>query len=77
MSCPYTAGPGYRTGDRIYAEGMSSPMPTISSSPAPRHFYPAVIDAGDLPLTASREGLQESATLQFARNDSASNYSAN
>jgi molecular chaperone HtpG len=64
---PYTARPGYRTGDRIYAQGMLVADTDHLIVPRWAFFCRAVIDAGDLPLTASREGLQESAALQFAR----------
>lgn len=64
---PYTARPGYRTGDRIYAKGMLVADTDDSVVPQWAFFCRAVIDAGDLPLTAGREGLQESAGLQFVR----------
>jgi molecular chaperone HtpG len=64
---PYTARPGYRTGDRIYSKGMLVADTDDLIVPRWAFFCRAVIDAGDLPLTASREGLQESAALQFAR----------
>src|SRR4051794_3877476 len=56
---PYTARPGYRTGDRIYAQGMLVADTDHLIVPRWAFFCRAVIDAGDLPLTASREGLQE------------------
>jgi molecular chaperone HtpG len=64
---PYTARPGYRTGDRIYSKGMLVADTDDLIVPRWAFFCRAVIDVGDLPLTASREGLQESAALQFAR----------
>lgn len=64
---PYTARPGYRTGDRIYAKGMLVADTDDLVVPRWAFFCRAVIDAGDLPLTASREALQESAALRFAR----------
>jgi molecular chaperone HtpG len=64
---PYTARPGYRTGDRIYAKGMLVADTDDLVVPRWAFFCRAVIDAGDLPLTASREGLQESGALQFVR----------
>ena len=64
---PYTARPGYRTGDRIYAKGMLVADTDALLVPRWAFFCRAVIDAGDLPLTASREALQESGALQQAR----------
>lgn len=64
---PYTARPGYRTGDRIYSRGMLVADTDDLVVPRWAFFCRAVIDAGELPLTASREGLQESAELQIAR----------
>jgi molecular chaperone HtpG len=64
---PYTARPGYRTGDRIYAKGLLVADTDDLVVPRWAFFCRAVIDAGGLPLTASREGLQESAALQFTR----------
>ena len=64
---PYTARPGYRTGDRIYSKGMLVADTDDLVIPRWAFFCRAVVDAGDLPLTASREGLQESGELQFVR----------
>jgi molecular chaperone HtpG len=64
---PYTARPGYRTGDRIYAKGLLVADTDDSVVPQWAFFCRAVIDAGDLPLTAGREALQESASLQLVR----------
>lgn len=64
---PYTARPGYRTGDRIYSKGMLVADTDHLVVPRWAFFCRAVIDAGDLPLTAAREGLQESRALEFAR----------
>jgi molecular chaperone HtpG len=64
---PYTARPGYRTGDRIYAKGMLVADTDDLVVPRWAFFCRAVIDAADLPLTASREALQESTALQLAR----------
>ena len=64
---PYTARPGYRTGDRIYSKGMLVADTDDLVVPRWAFFCRAVIDAGELPLTAAREGLQESRALQFAR----------
>jgi molecular chaperone HtpG len=64
---PYTARPGYRTGDRIYAKGMLVADTDNLVVPRWAFFCRAVIDAGGLPLTASREALQDSAALEFAR----------
>lgn len=64
---PYTARPGYRTGDRIYAKGMLVADTDHLVVPRWAFFCRAVIDAGELPLTAGREGLQESRALEFAR----------
>ena len=63
----YTARPGYRTGDRIYSKGMLVADTDDLIVPRWAFFCRAVIDAGELPLTASREGLQESAALQYVR----------
>ena len=73
--CPYTARPGYRTGDRIYSKGMLVADTDDLVIPRWAFFCRAVVDAGDLPLTASREGLQESAELQFVRSRSVSDCS--
>jgi len=64
---PYTARPGYRTGDRIYSKGMLVADTDDLIIPRWAFFCRAVVDVGDLPLTASREGLQESGELQFVR----------
>jgi molecular chaperone HtpG len=64
---PYTARPGYRTGDRIYSKGMLVADTDDLIVPRWAFFCRAVIDAGELPLTASREGLQESTALQYVR----------
>jgi molecular chaperone HtpG len=64
---PYTAQPGYRTGDRIYSKGMLVADTDDLVVPRWAFFCRAVIDVGELPLTAAREGLQESRALQFAR----------
>lgn len=64
---PYTARPGYRTGDRIYSKGMLVADTDDLIVPRWAFFCRAVIDAGELPLTASREGLQESGPLQYVR----------
>ena len=64
---PYTARPGYRTGDRIYSKGMLVADRNDLIVPRWAFFCRAVIDSGELPLTAAREGLQESRALQFAR----------
>jgi molecular chaperone HtpG len=64
---PYTARPGYRTGDRIYSKGMLVADTDDLVIPRWAFFCRAVVDAGELPLTASREGLQESGELQFVR----------
>ena len=73
---PYTARPGYRTGDRIYSKGMLVADRNDLVVPRWAFFCRAVIDAGELPLTAAREGLQESRALQFARKRMASACSA-
>jgi molecular chaperone HtpG len=64
---PYTAQPGYRTGDRIYSKGMLVADTDDLVVPRWAFFCRAVIDVGELPLTAAREGLQESRALEFAR----------
>ena len=67
LSLPYTAQPGYRTGDRIYSKGMLVADTDDLVVPRWAFFCRAVIDVGELPLTAAREGLQESRALEFAR----------
>ena len=64
---PFTARPGYRTGDRIYAKGMLVADTDHLVVPRWAFFCRAVIDAGELPLTAAREGLLESRALEFTR----------
>ena len=64
---PYTSRPGYRTGDRIYSKGMLVADTNDLIVPRWAFFCRAVIDSGALPLTAAREGLQESRALAFAR----------
>ena len=64
---PYTSRPGYRTGDRIYSKGMLVADTNDLVVPRWAFFCRAVIDSGALPLTAAREGLQESRALEFAR----------
>jgi molecular chaperone HtpG len=64
---PYTAAPGHRTGDRIYSNGMLVADSDDQLLPDWAFFCRAVIDAGDLPLTASRESLQETTSLQLVR----------
>jgi len=64
---PYTSRPGYRTGDRIYSKGMLVADTNDLIVPRWAFFCRAVIDSGALPLTAAREGLQESRALEFAR----------
>lgn len=64
---PYTAQPGHRTGDRIYAKGMLVADADTQLLPDWAFFCRAVLDAGDLPLTASREALQETTSLRLVR----------
>lgn len=64
---PYTAAPGHRTGDRIYSNGMFVADNVDQLIPEWAFFCRAVIDAGELPLTASRESLQETTSLQLVR----------
>ncbi|HRW17583.1 MAG TPA: HSP90 family protein [Dermatophilaceae bacterium] len=64
---PYTAQPGHRTGDRIYARGMLVADADTQLLPDWAFFCRAVLDAGDLPLTASREALQETTSLRLVR----------
>ncbi len=64
---PYTAQPGHRTGDRIYARGMLVADTDDHLLPEWAFFARAVIDAGGLPLTASREALQETPSLRIIR----------
>ena len=64
---PYTAQLGHRTGDRIYSKGMLVAEADDHILPRWAFFCRAVIDAGELPVTASREGLQESGSLQVVR----------
>lgn len=64
---PYTAQPGYRTGDRIYSNGMLVSDSDSQVIPDWAFFCRAVIDAGDLPLTASREALLETNAVELVR----------
>ncbi|WP_050670680.1 ATP-binding protein [Luteipulveratus halotolerans] len=64
---PYTAAPGHRTGDRIYSRGLLVADSETQLLPGWAFFCRAVLDAGSLPLTASREQLQESLTLHAVR----------
>ncbi|NHA67717.1 HSP90 family protein [Phycicoccus flavus] len=64
---PYTAMPGHRTGDRLYSKGMLVADSDNHVLPGWAFFCRAVIDGGDLPLTASRESFQESEALAVAR----------
>lgn len=64
---PYTAAPGHRTGDRIYSNGMLVADSVDQLIPEWAFFCRAVIDAGELPLTASRESLQETNSLGLVR----------
>lgn len=62
---PYTAQPGHRTGDRIYSNGMLVADSDDQLVPSWAFFCRAVVDSGDLPLTASREALLESNSKSF------------
>lgn len=64
---PYTAVPGHRTGDRIYSRGMLVSASDDQLLPSWAFFCRAVVDAGQLPLTASRESLLETTSLDFVR----------
>ncbi len=64
---PYSAAPGRRTGDRIYSNGMLVADSIDQLIPEWAFFCRAVIDAGELPLTASREALQETTSLALVR----------
>lgn len=64
---PYTAAPGHRTGDRIYSDGLLVADSVDQLIPEWAFFCRAVIDAGELPLTASRESLQETTSLSLVR----------
>lgn len=64
---PYSAQPGHRTGDRLYARGMLVADTDDSLLPDWAFFCRGVFDVGSLPLTASRESLQESSSLRVIR----------
>ncbi|MBR7742567.1 ATP-binding protein [Phycicoccus sp. BSK3Z-2] len=64
---PYTAMPGHRTGDRLYSRGMLVADSDSHVLPGWAFFCRAVIDGGDLPLTASREAFQETGSLDIVR----------
>ena len=53
---PYTARPGYRTGDRIYSKGMLVADTDDLIVPRWAFFCRAVIDAGDLPSPPPAKG---------------------
>ena len=64
---PYTAMPGHRTGDRLYSKGMLVADSDSHILPGWAFFCRAVIDGGDLPVTASRESFQETGSLDIVR----------
>ena len=64
---PYTAMPGHRTGDRLYSKGMLVADSDSHLLPGWAFFCRAVIDGGDLPVTASRESFQETGSLDIVR----------
>lgn len=66
---PYSAQPGHRTGDRVYSNGMLVADSYDQLLPEWAFFCRAVIDAGELTLTASREALQETTSLGVVRDN--------
>ncbi|MBM6403460.1 HSP90 family protein [Phycicoccus sp. CSK15P-2] len=64
---PYTALPGHRTGDLLYSRGMLVADSDSHILPGWAFFCRAVIDGGDLSLTASREAFQETGSLDMVR----------
>lgn len=64
---PYTAAPGHRTGDRIYSRGMLVSESDDQLLPSWAFFCRAVVDAGRLSLTANREALLETTSLEHVR----------
>lgn len=64
---PYTAMPGHRTGDRLYSRGMLVADSDSHVLPGWAFFCRAVIEGGDLALTASREAFQETPALELVR----------
>lgn len=64
---PFSSAPGQRAGDRLYSRGMLVSDQGSQILPGWAFFCRAVLDSGELPLTASREALQETASLDVVR----------
>ncbi|RKW69748.1 HSP90 family protein [Galactobacter caseinivorans] len=58
---------GSLRGDTVYSRGMFVTDSSVQLVPTWAYFVRLVIDAGDLPLTASREALQDSATVDAVK----------
>lgn len=54
---------GSRRGDTVYSRGMFVADDNVQLVPSWAYFVRLVVEAGDLPLTASRESLQDSLTV--------------
>ncbi|WP_181064221.1 HSP90 family protein [Pseudoclavibacter sp. AY1F1] len=59
---------GNRKGDTIYSRGMFVAENNVQLVPAWAYFVRLALDAGELPLTASRESLQDSVAIAEVRN---------
>ncbi|GMA33274.1 HSP90 family protein [Litorihabitans aurantiacus] len=58
---------GHRRGDRVYSRGMLVADDNTQLAPDWAYFVRLVVEAGELPLTASRESLQDGALLGEVR----------
>lgn len=58
---------GHRRGDRVYSRGMLVADDNVQLAPDWAYFVRLVVEAGDLPLTASREALQDGRLLADVR----------
>ncbi|TGO05202.1 HSP90 family protein [Serinibacter arcticus] len=58
---------GHRRGDRVYSRGMLVADDNVQLAPDWAYFARLVVEAGDLPLTASREALQDGVLLADVR----------
>ncbi|PPG02799.1 HSP90 family protein [Pseudoclavibacter sp. RFBI5] len=58
---------GTRRGDTVYSKGMFVTDSSVQLVPSWAYFIRLVVEAGDLPLTASREALQDSVTIDAVK----------
>ncbi|MFD5598574.1 HSP90 family protein [Leucobacter sp. NPDC058333] len=58
---------GSRRGDTVYSRGMFVTDSSVQLVPSWAYFVRLAVEAGDLPLTASREALQESAVIEAVK----------